>query len=319
MKTIVMKFGGTSLADAGKLRFAAGRIKAARRKGRAVAAVVSAPGETTDELLALAGRVSPRPPARETDALLSCGELISASLLAMALDAIGVPAGSLTGPQAGFLTDTAFGDAGIKKLSPARVRKELRAGRVAVVCGFQGADARGNLTTLGRGGSDLTAVELAHALKAECCELLTDVKGVYSANPSLVPGARKVPAMTYGELETLAFFGTEVRQLRALRRAAALGVRLHLRSAFHPGEGTIISSRAPGRRAFLSLHEGPAGAEAAVIGGPEPAALAESGRLAGAAAFRREKGAVLFTPGGRGAADLLRKLHAELSAAGFIA
>ncbi len=319
MKTLVMKFGGTSLADAGKLRLAAGRVKAARRAGFAVAAVVSAPGEVTDELLSLAADISSKPPARETDALLACGELMSASLLAMTLESIGVPAVSLTGTQAGFVTDSAFGGAAIRRLSPARVKKELSAGRVAVVCGFQGADRRGNITTLGRGGSDLTAVELAHALKAGTCELLTDVKGVYSANPALVPEARKVPAMTYAELESLALFGTEVRQLRAVRRAARLGVRLHIRSAFHREPGTIVSAAAPGRRACLSIHAGPSGPETAVVGsGLEAGLLAEAGLRAGSVSFRRENGAVLFGAGKTGTAAFLRRLHSALAGAGLI-
>lgn len=319
MKTLVMKFGGTSLADPGKLRLAAGRVKAARRAGFAVAAVVSAPGEVTDELLALADEVSPKAPARELDALLSCGELMSAALLASALEGTGVPAVSLTGAQAGFLTDSSFGSARVRKISPERLKKELAAGRTAVVCGFQGADRRGNITTLGRGGSDLTAVELAHALKAESCELLTDVKGVYSANPSLVPEARRVPAMTYAELELLALFGTEVRQLRAVRRAARLGVRLHIRSAFHSEKGTVVSDKAPGRRVCLSLHNGPSGPEAAAVAsGTKNSVLEAAARRAGAVSLRRERGVLLIKPDGKGPAHLLRLLHSELAAEGAI-
>lgn len=319
MKTLVMKFGGTSLADPGKLRFAAGRIRTARRAGFAVAAVVSAPGEATDELLSLAAEISPNPQAREIDALLSCGELMSASLLAIALKDMGVPAISLTGYQAGFVTDSVFGGAAIRRLSPARVKKELSAGKVAVVCGFQGADRRGDITTLGRGGSDLTAVELANAIKAGACDLLTDVKGVYSANPSLVPEARRAPAMTYTELATLAVFGTEVRQLRAVKRAAALGVRLHIRSAFHAVSGTVVSRRVPGSRVFLSLYQGPKGPEAAVIAsGVRVQLLTRAAGRAGAVSSRKERGALLLKPGKEGPGALLRRLHAELAAEGLI-
>ncbi|KAF0125586.1 MAG: aspartate kinase [Elusimicrobia bacterium] len=319
MKTLVMKFGGTSLADPGKLRLAAGRVKAARRAGFAVAAVVSAPGEVTDELLSLAAEISPRPPARELDALLSCGELMSAALLAAALEGMGIPAVSLTGAQAGFLTDSSFGSARVLKVSPSRLKKKLAAGRVAVVCGFQGTDRRGNITTLGRGGSDLTAVELAHALGAESCELLTDVKGVYSANPALVPEARRLKAMTYAELERLALFGTEVRQLRAVRRAARLGVRLHIRSAFHREGGTLVSGKASGRRACLSLYHGPSGPEAAVVSsGLDADLLVSAARTAGAVASRREKGTALFSPGGAGPVALIKELHSSLARAGFI-
>ncbi|MDQ7774236.1 MAG: hypothetical protein RDU13_12035 [Elusimicrobiales bacterium] len=319
MKTLVMKFGGTSLADPGKIRLAAGRVKAARRAGFAVAAVVSAPGDVTDELLALAAETASGTPARELDALLSCGELMSAALLASALEGMGIAAVSLTGAQAGFLTDSSFGSARVREVSPARLKKELASGRVAVVCGFQGADRRGNITTLGRGGSDLTAVELAHALKAESCELLTDVKGVYSANPSLVPEARKVPAMTYAELERLARFGTEVRQLRAVRRAARLGVRLHIRSAFHSEKGTMVSDRAPGRRVCVSLHKGPHGPEAAAVAsGAEISVLEAAALRAGAASFRREAGTLLIRPGKTGVSDFLKRLHSELAAGGLI-
>lgn len=318
MKTLVMKFGGTSLADPGKIRLAAGRVKAARRAGFAVAAVVSAPGDVTDELLALAAETVSGPPARELDALLSCGELMSAALLASALEGMGIAAVSLTGAQAGFLTDSSFGSARVREVSPARLKKELASGRVAVVCGFQGADRRGNVTTLGRGGSDLTAVELAHALGAERCELLTDVKGVYSANPSLVPEARRVRAMTYAELMELARFGTEVRQLRAVERAARLGVGLHIRSAFHREPGTVVSASAPGRRACLSLCGGAAPAVAVISSGLTESRAAAAGAAAGARAFSRDGAAFLFTasPGDRAA--FLRRLHSELLAGRFI-
>ncbi len=309
MKTLVIKFGGTSLADPSKLRLAAGRVRAARRAGFAVAAVVSAPGEVTDELIALAAETSPKPPARELDALLSCGELMGAALLASALEGMGVAAVSLTGAQAGLLTDSSFGAARVRKVSPRRLKKELAAGRAAVVCGFQGSDRRGDITTLGRGGSDLTAVELAHALGAECCELLTDVKGVYSANPSLVPEARKIHAISYAEVIELARFGTEVRQLRAVERAADLGVRLHIRSAFHREAGTVVSAAALGRRACLSLCRGSSPEVAVVSAGLTESRAAAAGAAAGASSVRRDGAAFLFKTSSRDRAAFLRSLH----------
>ena len=220
MKIKIMKFGGTSLSDPEKIRLAAGRAAAEKKRGFSVVLVLSAPGQVTDELLELARRLAPAPRPRELDALLSTGENISAALAAMALEAEGHRAVSLSGAQAGILTDSAFSNASVLALNPKRIIAELKKGKIAVVAGFQGVNRSGDITTLGRGGSDLTAVALAGALKAEICELYSDVKGIYTANPAIVSSARKLPRVSYDEVIALAEAGTEVRQLVAgIRRS----------------------------------------------------------------------------------------------------
>lgn len=244
MKTIVIKFGGSSLATPEKLRRAAAMVLSARMSGLAPAAVVSAPADVTDDLLSLAARTAgDRRAAREADALMAAGEQISAALLAMAIEAEGGKAVSLTGTQAGMLTDATFSAAALRRVEPARVKKELRAGRIPVVAGFQGVSRAGDITTLGRGGSDLTAVALACALGAALCEFRTDVKGIYTAHPAIVPDARKIRELSYAEVLELARAGTEVRQLRAIALAARSGLPLHLRSSFHDEPGTMITAR----------------------------------------------------------------------------
>ncbi|OGS11284.1 MAG: hypothetical protein A2285_04870 [Elusimicrobia bacterium RIFOXYA12_FULL_57_11] len=243
MKTIIVKFGGSSLADPGKIRRAAAIILTQRRRGLHPVVVVSAPANATDELLALAARAGGKKrSARETDALLAAGEQFSAALMAMALEGAGAAAVSLTGAQAGITTNSRYGDAGIKRVNPARLKKELKSGKIPVVAGFQGINAAGDITTLGRGGSDLTAVALARAINASVCDFLTDVKGIYTAHPALVPDARKIHKISYAEVITLAHSGTEVRQLRAVRYAAAHNITLQLRSSFHSEAGTLITA-----------------------------------------------------------------------------
>lgn len=236
----VMKFGGTSVASPERVKHVAGRVAAARRAGHDVVAVVSAPGDTTDDLLALARAVHPRPPRRELDVLLSTGEQISIALLAMALDALGVPAVSLTGAQGGILTDATHARARILAVDPRRIRAALDAGQVAVVAGFQGVDPQQDITTLGRGGSDLTAVALAAALKADHCEIYTDVDGIFTADPRIVPEARRLDAIGYEEMMELASLGAQVMQLRAVEYGREHGVRIHVRSTFKEGPGTVI-------------------------------------------------------------------------------
>jgi aspartate kinase len=199
-------------------------------------------GETTDRLLALASRVTTDPEARELDLLLSTGEGVSAPLMSMALNELGVPAVSLLGFQAGIRTDRRHAKARIVGLTPARIQRELEAGRVVVVAGFQGIGEEMEVTTLGRGGSDTTAVAIAVALKAQACEIYTDVRGIYSADPRLVPGARLIPRIAHSEMLELASAGARVMHPRSVEIAEAYGMDLHVRSSFHAAPGTIISS-----------------------------------------------------------------------------
>jgi len=242
MKVIVIKFGGSSLADPGKILRAASMVLRERKRGFAPVAVVSAPADSTDDLLKLAAlsggkELSPR----ETDALLASGEQMSAALMALALAAEGAAAISLTGFQAGITTDAAFSAASILNVDARRLKRELKAGRVPVIAGFQGISRGGDITTLGRGGSDLSAVVVARALKAARCEFRTDVKGIYTAHPAIVPGARKIKYISYDEVIRLAELGTEVRQLRAIKYAKKHHIALHLRSSFHDEPGTMVT------------------------------------------------------------------------------
>jgi aspartate kinase len=237
---LIQKFGGTSLGTPARIKRAAKRIAASQRDGYAVVAVVSAMGDSTDRLLTLASRVAKDPAARELDLLLSTGEGVSAPLMSMALNELGVPAVSLLGFQAGIKTDRRHAKARIVGLSPARVERELDAGRVVVVAGFQGVGDEMEVTTLGRGGSDTTAVALAASLNAQACEIFTDVRGIYTADPRFVPGARLIARIAYPEMLELASAGARVMHPRAVEMAEAYGVELHVRSSFHAGSGTII-------------------------------------------------------------------------------
>lgn len=268
MKTIVMKFGGSSLADPGRIKRAAASVLAARSRGCRPVVVVSAPADCTDDLLKLAALAGPAAPApREIDALLASGEQFSAALTALAIQGLGGKAVSLTGAQAGLLTDKSFSSARVLRVNPARLRRELRAGAIPVVAGFQGAASDGDITTLGRGGSDLTAVLLAGALDAAVCEFHTDVKGIYTAHPAIVPDARPLARISYGEVEALAALGTEVRQLRAVALAARRRIPLLLRSSFHDEPGTRVDARpSPPGVTCLSLRKAPGGAAVSLVG-----------------------------------------------------
>jgi aspartate kinase len=238
---VVMKFGGTSVATAEDIRRAAGRIVAARESGQQVVAVLSARGKTTDELVAMAQEVSARPLAREMDMLLSTGERISCALCAMAIHDMGHNAISLTGSQAGIVTDSSHTKARILDVRADRIRDALAEDRIVLVAGFQGVsgDSR-DVTTLGRGGSDTTAVALAAALGAEVCEIYTDVAGVFSADPRLVGDARKLPVVSFEEVLEMAASGAKVLQLRSVEYARNHGVRIHCRSSFEDGPGTFV-------------------------------------------------------------------------------
>ena len=241
-RVLVQKFGGSSLSSAFRIKRAAQRIASSRRSGYQVVVVVSAMGDTTDRLLTLASRVARNPAARELDLLLSTGEGVCAPLMSMALNDLQVPAVSLLGFQAGIRTDRRHARARIVGLSPERVEQELAQGRVVVVAGFQGIGEEMEVTTLGRGGSDTTAVALAVALKAERCEIFTDVRGIYTADPRFVADARLLPRVEYTEMLELASVGARVMHPRAVEIAEAYGVELHVRSSFRTDAGTVICS-----------------------------------------------------------------------------
>ena len=239
--TVVMKFGGTSVADAEKLKAVARRLVAAREAGNRVVGVLSAMGRTTDELIALANQMSSRPHPREMDMLISVGERISCALAAMAIYDLGHDAISLTGSQAGIVTDTTHTKAKIVEVRAARIHKALDEDRIVLVAGFQGVSTALDVTTLGRGGSDLTAVALAAALGADVCEIYTDVEGVFTADPRVVPEARKLHAVTYDEMLEMSASGAKVLQLRSVEFARNHGARLHVRSTFTAAGGTWIT------------------------------------------------------------------------------
>ena len=239
---LVQKFGGTSLGTPGRITRAAKRIATSQRAGYDVVAVVSAMGDSTDRLLTLAARVAKEPTARELDLLLSTGEGVSAPLMSMALNELGVQAVSLLGFQAGIQTDRRHAKARVVGVTPARIERELAAGRVVVVAGFQGIGDEMEVTTLGRGGSDTTAVALAVALKAQACEIFTDVRGIYTADPRFAPAARLLRRIAYPEMLELASAGARVMHPRAIEIAEAFSMELHVRSSFHAGPGTIICS-----------------------------------------------------------------------------
>jgi aspartate kinase len=241
-----MKFGGSSVADAEKIKNVAGRIAAARESGDDVVAVVSARGKTTDGLVAMANEISERPDPREMDMLLSTGERISCALMAMALHDLGHNAVSFTGSQAGILTDDSHTKAKIMEIRGERLREALDGGNIVLVAGFQGMSTNSrNVTTLGRGGSDTTAVALAAALGADVCEIYTDVTGVFTADPRVEPGARKLPLVSHEEMLEMAAMGSKVLALRSVEFARRHDVPLHVRSSFLPEEGTWITKETP--------------------------------------------------------------------------
>jgi aspartate kinase len=238
---VIMKFGGSSIADTQKIKDVARRLVAAREAGNRVVGVLSAMGDTTDDLIRLAHQISPTPPPREYDMLLSVGERISNALCAMAIQDLGHEAISLTGSQAGIVTDTVHGKAKIVEVRARRILEALESDRIALVAGFQGFSRESrDVTTLGRGGTDLTAAAIASALDAKVCEIYTDVEGVYTADPRIVPGARKLHSVTYEEMLELAASGARVLQLRSVEFARNHNVKLHVRSTFSTAEGTWI-------------------------------------------------------------------------------
>ncbi|GEL99083.1 aspartate kinase [Cellulomonas terrae] len=244
MALIVQKYGGSSVADASSIKRVAKRVAEAKRAGHDVVVVVSAMGDTTDELIDLAKQVTPLPPQREMDILLTAGERISMSLLAMAIHNLGVDAKSFTGQQAGVITDETYGKARIIDVTPSRIRDTVARGSVAIVAGFQGVNPSTNdVTTLGRGGSDTTAVALAASLKADVCEIYTDVDGVFTADPRIVPTARKLDRVSYDEMLELAASGAKVLVLRCVEYARRYGVPIHVRSSFTTHTGTFVTDQ----------------------------------------------------------------------------
>jgi aspartate kinase len=243
---VVWKFGGTSVGDPARLRAVAEQLVKARRDGLQVVAVLSAMGDSTDELVRLAYELSPRPHPRELDALLSVGESMSCALAAIAVHDLGEPALSLTGPQAGVFTDSAHGNARLRRISPERIVGALERGAIVLVSGFQGVSQdTQDITTLGRGGSDASAIAVASALGLSECHIFTDVPGVYTADPRVVPNARMLTSLTHDEMIHLADAGARVLQTRAVELAAALGVDIHVRSSFTFEPGSWIRRRRP--------------------------------------------------------------------------
>ena len=240
MALIVQKFGGSSVSDAASVKRVAQRIVDTKNAGNDVVVVVSAMGDTTDELIDLANEIAPDAPAREMDILLTAGERISMALLSMAVNSLGVGAHAFTGQQAGLRTDAHYGKASIVGVVPERIARTIKSGAVAIVAGFQGVNDRNDVTTLGRGWSDTTAVALAAALRADVCEIYTDVDGVFSADPRIVPAARQLPYMTHEETLELAAHGAKVLHLRAVEFARKFNVPMHVRSSFSNKEGTWI-------------------------------------------------------------------------------
>ena len=242
MGLVVQKYGGSSVADAERIKRVAERIVATKRAGNDVVVVVSAMGDTTDELIDLAEQIVPVPSGREYDMLLTAGERISMALLAMAINSLGEHAESFTGSQAGVLTTAVHGKARIVNITPGRVQESVANGNVAIVAGFQGLSKETmNITTLGRGGSDTTAVALAAALEADVCEIYTDVDGVYSADPRIVPNAKRLDTVTFEEMLELAASGAKILHLRSVEYGRRYGVPIHVRSSFSNKPGTIVS------------------------------------------------------------------------------
>ncbi len=241
MAVIVQKYGGSSVADAQKIMNVARRVAETTAGGHRLVVVVSAMGKTTDSLVALAHQITPTPDPRETDMLLATGEQVTIALLAMALHSLGFKARSFTGAQVSLVTDAAHTKARIRRIGGERVRAALEAGEIVIVAGFQGVSPDNEITTLGRGGSDLTGVALAAALPADVCEIYTDVDGVYTADPNVVPDARKLARVSYDEMLEMAALGAKVLQARSVEFAKKFGVPVHVRSTFKPDPGTMVT------------------------------------------------------------------------------
>jgi len=273
---IVQKYGGTSVADADKIKNVARRVAQTKSEGNNLIVVVSAMGKMTDELVGLACQITDSPDEREYDMLLSTGEQISVALLAMALHSVGHEAISFTGGQVGIRTDSWHTKARIVSIETSRIQKELDAGKIAIVCGFQGVDEDLAITTLGRGGSDTSAVGLAAAFDADLCEIFTDVDGVYTADPRIVPEARKLPVISYDELLEMASLGTQIMHIRAVEVGKKYGVPLRIRSSFNDDPGTLVTKEVASMEKVIvsgvSLNENEA--KISIIGVPDRPGMA---------------------------------------------
>ena len=237
---VVQKFGGSSVANAERIQNVAKRVVSYKERGFDLVVVVSALGDTTDELIALADKINTKPSEREMDMLLSTGEQISVALLAMAIHKLGFEAISFTGAQVGIITDSSHMRARIIRINGDKIKEELKKGKIVIVAGFQGVNLNQDITTLGRGGSDLTAVALAKVLNARSCEIYTDVQGIYTTDPRIEPKARKIKAITYDEMLEMASLGAQVMQARSIEVAKKFNVPLHVRSSFSKNSGTMI-------------------------------------------------------------------------------
>jgi aspartate kinase len=332
---VVQKYGGSSVADADGIKRVAQRIVATRKAGNSVVVVVSAMGDTTDELRDLANQVSPAPPGRELDMLLTAGERISMALLAMAIANLGLEARSFTGSQAGVITDSTHGRARIIDITPGRIQAALDDGSIPIVAGFQGvSQTTKDITTLGRGASDTTAVALAAALGADYCEIFTDVDGVFTADPRIVPGARRLPRISYEEMLEMAACGTKVLMLRCVEYARRYGIPIHVRSSFSNRDGTwvIDAGQAEGEAMEQAIISGVAQdrgeAKITVVGVPDKVgeaarifgAIAEAGinidmivqNISAAATGRTDISFTLPRDDGHGAMSRLGQLKAEV-------
>jgi len=279
VSVVVQKYGGSSVADAESIKRVARRIVETRKRGNAVCVVVSAMGDTTDELLDLARQVTPLPPGRELDMLLTSGERISMALLAMAIANLGHEARSFTGSQAGVITDAVHGRARIIDVTPGRIQTALDAGHIAIVAGFQGVSVdTKDITTLGRGGSDTTAVALAAALEADVCEIYTDVDGVFTADPRIVPNARKIHQLSNEEMLEMAACGARILHLRCVEYARRFDMPIHVRSSFSANEGTWVTDQPRGDSVEAPIIAGVAHdrseAKITVVGVPDRAGMA---------------------------------------------
>ena len=265
----VQKFGGSSVADSGRIAHVAELVAGEYNQGNRLVVVLSAQGDTTDELIEKAREINPAPPKRELDALLSVGEQVSVSLMAMELEKRGLPALSLTGWQAGIRTDAVHGTARIEAVDAARIRRELDAGKIVIVAGFQGRSGDGDITTLGRGGSDTTAVALAAALGADFCRIYTDVEGVFTADPRKIPAAIKHENIGYDEMLELAKLGSQVLHSRSVELAMERGVELEVLSSYVDAPGTIVGKRgadAAGVTGITADRTAPGGAKVSIVG-----------------------------------------------------
>ncbi|HEX6511072.1 MAG TPA: aspartate kinase [Chloroflexota bacterium] len=272
MGLIVQKYGGSSVADAESIKRVAKRIMETRRAGHEVCVVVSAMGDTTDELIDLAQKISAAPEAREMDMLLSTGELISSALVTMALHELGCKAVALSGPQAGIMTDATFSKAKISAIDPGRLEREMDDGKIVIVAGFQGLTDDQDVATLGRGGSDTTAVALAARLRADACEIYTDVDGIYTADPRVVPEARKLDAISFEEMLEMAQMGARVMHPRAVELGQIYGMPITVRSSYNDREGTIIGVET-GNKVSGIAHD-PDVAKITVVGVPDQPGVA---------------------------------------------